>query len=196
MPRTHDLLRHFFHTLVTATKKNWRGTRIRILHWDMTFSKNFPRVSNGFNIWCGKWSALRITSQQSLNSEKKTSYNICTRFWHWVGSNSGPQRVSTFNLWCQLFHCTYEVLNNHELILMKNLKPKNLDLNHLKKQVKVYKSNNKIWYFIIVIASIIKQLGNDQIENKNYKIKKKLKNYLGSNYIWGEILYYFLYQET
>jgi hypothetical protein len=41
------------------------------------------------------------------------------RFWHWLGLNSGNQRVSSFNPWRQRFHCTNETL--HGIITLKRL---------------------------------------------------------------------------
>jgi hypothetical protein len=34
--------------------KKINGETLEILHVDMTFSKKLPRVSNGFEIWCGE----------------------------------------------------------------------------------------------------------------------------------------------
>ncbi len=66
----------------------------------MTFSKKLPRVSNGFEIWCGEWSAQRTTSQQSFKQwEENFTQHWATfvRFWHWLGLNSRSLRDSTLH---------------------------------------------------------------------------------------------------
>jgi hypothetical protein len=84
--------------MIPSYKKKWRGTWI--LHVDMTISKKLPRVSNGFEICCGEWSAQRTTSQSFKQWEENFTQHWTTfvRFWHWVGSNSGPLRVVVFKL--------------------------------------------------------------------------------------------------
>jgi hypothetical protein len=46
------------------------------------------------------------------NSEENFTQHWTTfvQFWNWLGLNLSSLRVSTFNLWCQRFHCTIEVL--------------------------------------------------------------------------------------
>jgi hypothetical protein len=67
----------------------------------------------GFGLASDQLSAQPHNSRS--NSEKKTSHNIEQHLYGFdidKESNSGPQRVSTLNLWCQRFHCTNDVLKN------------------------------------------------------------------------------------
>ncbi len=92
--------------------KKWRGTRNPSCEYDL-----LEETSPSFKwiwdlVWRVEWSAHRTTSQSFKQWEENFTQHWTTfvQFWHWVGSNSGPQRVSTFNLWCQRFHCSNEVL--------------------------------------------------------------------------------------